>query len=337
MDSLQQAQIFRAQAALNAAMTDLPAKRKQKDAALEIARSLMLQQKQGMIRQAFESLAGHPNDLLQKAAVSAMSYNAEPFQDATVQGLMRAYLETIAPRSGLDAIKQYALPILAGNRSVMTGSGFLGDATIEGQLKVVRKPSMTLGNIEPAKTVALIVLTKEFAMTGGDEVLRTLDNEMSKALVAAINGAIYDKFNDSNALSLPTTGDVLGDLRAGMQAAGASAGYIALVPPGVTADLALRAEALPTFTVNGGEFRPGLHVVTADNAAGIMVVPASRCAVFDGGLQLRPSGEASVEMSDTPDGNGELVSLWQTGAVGLLVERSWHLAGKPACVLVEGS
>lgn len=337
MDSLQQAMIHRAAGLLQSASGDLPAKRKQKSAALELARSLMLQQKQGMVRQAFEAFRDHPNDLLQKAAVSAMSYNAEPFEDATVRGLMNSYVESIAPLSGLDAIKQYARPIPAGSRSVTIGSGFTADATVEGALKVIRRPSFGLGDVTPHKTIALLVLTKEFALAGGDAALAVLDNEMAKAITTAINGAIFDHFNDSSALILPTTGDLLEDMRLGMRSAGPSAGYVAVVPPGVTADLALRQEAGPNFSMNGGEFRPGLHIVTADNATGIMVIPASRCAVFDGGLELRPSGEASVEMSDSPTGNGELVSLWQSGSVGLLAERQWHVAGDAQVAIVEGS
>lgn len=338
MDSLQQAMIFRAQGALQAAVSDLPNKRKQKAAFLEIARSLMLQQKQGMTRQAFEAFSHSDNPLLQKAAVSAMSYNAEPFQDATIRGLMAAYIdESVAQLSGLDALKIYARPILAGSRSVTIGSGFSADSTVEGAPKVVRRPSLTLGDVAPHKTVALIVLTREFALAGGDEALAVLDSEMSKSLTAAINSAIYDKFNDSSALSLPTTGDVLEDLRHAVRSAGPSAGYVAVVPPGVTADLALRPEAGPSFTMTGGEFRPGLHVVSADSAEGVMVIPASRCAIFDGGLELRPSGEASVEMSDTPDGNGGLISLWQSGSVGLLAERQWHIGGDAQVCIVEGS
>ena len=337
MDSLQQAMIFRAQGALNAAMGDLPNRRKQKSAALEIAKSLMLQPRAGMVRQAFEAFRDSADPLLQKAAVSAMSYNAEPFEDATVRGLMNSYVESIAPLSGLDALKIYARPIPAGSRSVTIGSGFTADASAEGAPKVIRKPSFGLGDVTPHKTVAMVVLTREFMLAGGDAALAVLDSEMAKSITTAINSAIYDHFDGSNALVLPTTGDVLEDMRLGMRSAGPSAGYVAVVPPGVTGDLALRAEAGPTFTVNGGEFRPGLHVVTADNATGIMVIPASRCALYDNGLELRPSGEASVEMSDTPDGNGELVSLWQSGSVGLLAERQWHIGGDAQVAIVEGS
>lgn len=337
MDALEQAMALRAAGALQALTGNLPATRKQKAAFLQVARSMALQTKQGMTRQAFEVFSDSDNPLLKKAAVSAMSYNEEPFETETVRGLMNSYIESIAQLSALDAIKQYAMPIPAGSRHVMTGSGFVGDATVEGALKVVRKPSFGLGDVTPAKTIALIVLTKEFMLAGGDAALAVLDSEMAKSITAAINSAIFDRFNDSNALSLPTTGDPLEDMRLGMRSAGPSAGYVAVVPPGVTADLALRQEAGPTFTVSGGEFRPGLHIVTADNATGVMVVPASRLGVYDGGLELRPSGEASVEMSDSPTGDGTLVSLWQSGSVGLLAERQWHIGGDAQVAIVEGS
>lgn len=337
MDSLQQAMIFRAQGALQAAMGDLPTTRKQKAAFLQIARSMALQTKQGMTRQAFEVFRDSDDPLLQKAAVSAMSYNEEPFETETVRGLMRAYVESNAHLSALDALKIHAAPIPAGSRHVLTASGFTADAVAESALKVVRRPSFGLGDVEPHKTVAMIVLTKEFVMAGGDEALDLLDRELSKAITTAINSAIFDRFNDSNVLSLPTSGDLLEDMRLGMRSAGPSAGYLALVPPGICADLALRPEAGPTFTVSGGEFRPGLHIVTADNATGIMVIPASRLGVYDGGLELRPSGEASVEMSDDPQGAGELVSLWQSGSAGLLAERQWHIGGDAQVCIVEGS
>lgn len=337
MDSLQQAMIHRALGLIQSAHGDLPNKRKQKNAFLEIARSMALQQHAGQQRKAIEAFRDSDNPLLQKAAVGASAYNQEPFEGETVRGLMAAYIESIAQLSALDAIKQYAMPIPAGSRSVLTASGFVGDAAAESALKVVRRPSFGLGDVEPHKTVALIVLTKEFMLAGGDAALAVLDNEMQKALTTAINSAIYDHFDNSNALILPTTGDLLEDMRLAVQTAGPSAGYLAIVPPGVTADLALRQEAGPTFSMSGGEFRPGLHIVTADNANGIMVIPASRLGVFDGGLELRPSGEASIEMSDTPDGNGELVSLWQSGSVGLLAERSWHIGGDAQVCLVEGS
>lgn len=338
MDSFQQAQIYRGLGLIQSASGDLPNKRQQKAAFLEIARSMALQQHAGQQRNAIEVFRDHPNDLLQKAAVSAMSYNAEPFEGETVRGLMAAYLESVAQLSGLDALKQYARPILAGSRHVMIGSGFTADAATEGTPKVVRSPSMTLGDIEPHKSIALIVATKELMMTGGDEALALLDREMSKSITTAINSAIYDHFDDSNVeVIYGGNEDALADMRLAIRSVAPSDGYVVIVPQGVCADLALRPEAGPNFSMNGGEFRPGLHIVEASPVENrMMVIPASRCAVYDNGLELRPSGEAAVEMSDDPQGTGELVSLWQSGSVGLLAERSWHIGGDAVACIVEG-
>ena len=337
MDALEQAMAMRAAGALQALTGDLPNKRQQKAAVLEIAKSMALQQHAGQQRNAIEAFRDHPNQLLAKAAVGASAYNQEPFQDSTVRGLMASYTESIAQLSALDMLKQYATPIPASSRHAMVAAGFVADAATEAALKVVRQPTFNLLDVELKKTIALIVLTREYLMTGGDEALSMLDSGLRKALIAAINGALFDYFNDSNALSLPTTGDALEDLRLAIRSAGPSEGFVALVPPGVTADLALRTEALPGFSVQGGEFRPGVHICTADNATGIMAVPASRTAIYDGGLELRPSGEASVEMSDSPTGSGEMVSLWQCGSVGLLAERQWHIGGDAQVCIVEGS
>lgn len=338
MDALEQAMALRAAGAMQALTGDLPNRRKQKAAFLEIARSMALQQHAGQQRKAIEVFRDSDNPLLQKAAVSAMSYNAEPFEGETVRGLMAGYIESIAQLSALDALKIYARPILAGSRHVMTGSGFVGDATVEGAPKVVRSPSMTLGDIEPHKSIALIVATKELMMTGGDEALALLDREMSKSITTAINSAIYDHFDDSNAeVIYGGNEDALADMRLAIRSAGPSAGYLAIVPPGICADLALRPEAGPSFTMSGGEYRPGLHVVEGSPVENrMMVIPASRCAVYDNGLELRPSGEASVEMSDDPQGAGEMVSLWQSGSVGLLAERQWHIGGDAQVAIVEG-
>ena len=338
MDSFQQAQIYRGLGLIQSATSDLPTEHQQKAAFLQIARSMALQQHAGEQRKAIEAFRDSDNPLLQKAAVSAMSYNAEPFQDSTVRGLMAGYIESIAQLSALDMLKQYARPIMAGSRHTMIGSGFVADATVEGAPKVVRRPSLTLGDVEPHKTVALIVATRELMMTGGDEALAMLDSEMSKSITRAINQAIYAHFDDSNAeVIYGGNEDALADMRLAIRSAGPSDGYVVIVPPGVCADLALRPEAGPNFSMNGGEYRPGLHIVEGSPVENrMMVIPASRTAVFDGGLELRPSGEAAVEMSDDPQGAGEMVSLWQSGSVGLLAERQWHIGGDAQVAIVEG-
>jgi len=73
----------------------------------------------------------------------------------------------------------------------------------------------------------------------------------------------------------------------------------------------------------------------------VTMVDASRvCIAFDS-LQVRQSGEATVEMQDDFDSNAgtELVPLWQNDAVGLLVEQfiNWKLLDKSCCRVLTGA
>ena len=335
MHPLEHAQIVRAQAALQAAVSDLPNKRKAADGFLEIAKEIMLQPRAGMTRVAFESLAGHENPYVSKA-VGAVSYNQEPFDTAEVRSMTDAYLETLAETCLLDALAPLVPVLPAGSRNALLASGSAGGAT-EGGLKIVTKPTLTRTDAEPSKAAAVVAMSKEFLMTGGDQAKKMVKTEMSTALSKTVNRMLLDDLIDSNTVTLPPSGDAVADLKAALAAAGGAAAYVVATPFSVAAALALSVENRGGMGVRGGAFTSDVHVVATDEIDGMLIIPCRDMAIFDNKMELHPSGEAAIEMSDSPTGDGTLVSLWQTGAVGLLVERSWHLAGKPACVLVEGS
>lgn len=335
MDSLQHAQIIRAQGALNAAMGDMPNKRKAADGFIEVAKEIMLQPRAGMTRTAFENLAGHANECVSKA-VGAISYREEIFATAEVKAMVDAYLETLAETCILDALALFVPTLNVSTRNALLASGTAGGAT-EGGMKVVTKPTLTRTDVEPSKAAAIVAMGKEFLMTGGDPAKKMVETEMSTALSKTVNQMLVDDLIDSNTVTLPPSGDAVADLKAALAAAGGAAAYVVAASSGVAAALALSVENKGGMGVRGGAFTSDVHVVATDEIDGMLLIPCASMAIFDSKLELRPSGEAAIEMSDDPQGDGTLVSLWQTGAVGLLVERSWHLAGKPTCVLVEGS
>lgn len=335
MDSLQQAMIFRAQGALQAAVSDLPNRRKAAAGFIEVAKEIMLQPRAGMTRRAFESLAGHENPYVAKA-VGAISYREEIFETTEVKAMVDAYLETLAETCLLDALGQFVPKLNISTRNALLASGSAGSAT-EGGMKVVTKPTLTRADVEPSKAAAIVAMGREFLMTGGDAALGMVKTEMSTAISKTVNQMLVDQLVDSNTATIAASGDAVADLKAGLAAAGGASAYVVAASSGVAAALALSVENRGGMGVRGGAFTSDVHVVATDEVDGMLIIPCRDLAILDSKLELHPSGEASIEMSDTPDGNGELVSLWQTGAVGLLVERQWHLAGKPACVLVEGS
>ncbi|WP_374328686.1 hypothetical protein [Azonexus sp.] len=320
---------------MQAAVSDLPNRRKAAAGFIEVAKEIMLQPRAGMTRRAFESLAGHENPYVAKA-VGAISYREEIFDTAEVKAMVDAYLETLAETCLLDALALFVPTLNVSTRNAMLASGSAGSAT-EGGMKIVTKPTLTRTDAEPSKAAAIVAMSKEFLTLGGDAALGMVKTEMSTAISKTVNQMLVAQLIDSNTVAIPASGDAVADLKAGIAAAGGAAGYVIAAASGVAAALALSVENRGGMGVRGGAFTTDVHVVATDEVDGMMVIPCRDLAIFDSKLELHPSGEAAIEMSDSPTGDGTLVSLFQTGSVGLLAERSWHIGGDAVAVIVEGS
>lgn len=340
MDSLQQAQIFRGLGLIQSASGDLPNRRKAAAGFLEVAKEIMLETDPRRQRAAVESLSASDNPFVSKAATAARNYGEElNGADGPLRAMADAWIASIPEQSALDVIARFGIVLPPGTRRVTLAAGDVADQTAEGFPIAVRRPGLSGGDVAMTKSTALTVMTKEFALTGGDAVLALIDKEMGASITRAVNRGVAEHFTDSNAITTPTTGDVLGDLRTGLQAAGPSQGYVVIAAAGLVADLACRADAGPNFGIRGGEFKRGVWVCAIDDdSQPLLIIPASRCAVYDAGLEVRPAGHASVQMSDSPTGAAaEMVNLFQTGSVAVLAERQWHIGGDAVAVIVEGS
>lgn len=277
----------------------------------------------------------------------AASGTAGEFANDAGENLTRVWLASIADYSLLDSIAVYSQPFPPGVSRVMIASGFTADPVAEGGAKAVRHLNASIGDIELAKTAALLVLTMELVNAGGPALLARFEYELQQAVTRGSNLAVLSTLagmaGSAATLQIATTGDALADLRAGVSAAPSSMGYVVAGDPALVRDLALRTEAPSGFTLRGGEFRPGLRVVAVEEHNGLTVIPCSRLALFDAGLELRSARHATVEMADPPTHDSttptgaQLVNLWQTNNLGLLAERSFHIAGDVELVEVAGS
>lgn len=103
---------------------------------------------------------------------------------------------------------------------------------------------------------------------------------------------------------------------------------------------ALGQPAFPQMTMNGGTFF-GMPVVVSELAKqNIVLVNASDILLADDGqVVLDASSEASVEMSDDPDGSTSLVSLWQNNMLGIRAERfiNWKRRREEAVSMITGA
>lgn len=282
-----------------------------------------------------------------KSAVSASAHGeiVPPGSD-----LAAHWLASIAPSSLLDSMARHILTLPPSVHRVMLASGYLATGVAQGAMKVTHRLGITQGDVEPAKVATMIVATQEMMKAGGDVFLRLLEREMAAAITRAGNASVLSviaALAGSDSIIVSPTGDPLGDLRAALQASEASSAYAIAAEPGIVQALATYTEAGPDFTIRGGTFRPGVEVVPVEGVNGLTAIPLDRLAMWGGALQLSQSREALVIMDDAPTGNSTtptgmnpaqaMVSLFQTGSVGLLAERQYHLAGEVTLVHVSGT
>lgn len=327
MDPIQFAHLSRAQSALGRAMTNTTAAENAE--AFKAAAWAILKADAGGAAQA---LRNSNNPIVAKAAAHS-TLNPE-WQEGAAE-LARDYLASIAPFSIIDALKRYARVLPVQSHRVMIASDAVGDLAAEGAPKPVKRLSLSMGDVEPTKALGIVVLTQELANAAGPEGRQMFEAELAASVAQASNASILGVLVNSGTLSTPGTGDPLADLRAGLQMAGPSHGYVVAAPSGHVVDLATRVENRGGMGVRGGTFVPGVEIVAIDDASAITVIPASRVAIWDGGLELRSAEHASLDMRDTPESPAQTVSLWQTNCLGLLLERRWHLAQADDVVIVE--
>jgi hypothetical protein len=269
------------------------------------------------------------DELVVKAAAE---YIGDDLWDGpAAQALAASFIESIASFSLLDAIKRYARTIPPNLGNVLVATGTSAGTVDEAAPKVVRSLGADIVTIEPLKAAALIVLTVELARLTGTALF---ERELVEGVAKATNAAVLGLLAGSGTTIVTGTADPLANLRAGIRAAGPSAGYVVAAPSGDAAALATYTENRGGMTVRGGTFSPGVEVVAVDDATAFTIVPASRLAITDFGLHLAPTREASVDMRDSPESPAQHVSLFQTNCVGLLVERLFKIGGDTSGVVI---
>lgn len=236
----------------------------------------------------------------------------------------------------IDAALRYAMIVPPTASRVLSASGYVGNAVAEGTPKVVHSIALFMDALEPVKAQSIIVLTDELMRASGNAARRLFEIEMRKAVTRADNAAFMGQITGSDTVALASTGDALADLRLGLRNADPSAGYVVAASPAIAADLSTRVENRG-MTPRGGEFSPGVSVVTIDDLTGLRVIPASRLVLQDFGLEFRPSRDATVNMSPNPVTPSQLVSLFQLNLLGLLAERTIKMSALGVSIVSVGA
>lgn len=268
-------------------------------------------------------------------AATAHTTLSEMWQAPEVQELFAGFIASVPEPDLLAAIAKYAteLPKVMGR--VLIASGASGNVVAEGFPKLVKNIDLSLGGeTEFFKSCAAVVVSSELLGVADDAGRRAFETELTNAVVRACNAAALATLVDSGTTQVSAGTDPLASLRTGIRAAGPSAGYVVTAPAADVAELALSEANRGGMAIRGGTFIPGVEIIAQDDASVMTVIPASRLQYWNGGFELRPTGHATVDMSDTPEAAGEKVSLWQTNCFGLLVERYWRISGDTSGVVV---
>lgn len=331
MDSLQHAQLVRASSALNAALSSTaPHVIKAKATAFVEAAAILMRARQD--DHALSMLKGSQNTDVARAFAETID---DLWGGPEAQELAASYLASIAEGSLLDQIARYAVRLDLQQRSGIVASGLVANMATEGAPRVVQNLDLSkLLTGEPVMSVAMVVMTTELMRFGGGPGRTLFEAELRKAVTRAMNASVLTTLNTTSAPVVTGTGDPLADLRAGLQAAPPSEGYVVAAGTAYATDLATRVENRGGMGIRGGTFVPGVEIVAVDSITGLRIIPASHCALLDAGLRVTASGEASVDMSDSPTSPSQHVSLYQTSSLGLMAQREFLLASTEDAVIV---
>lgn len=266
------------------------------------------------------------NELVAKAA--AHTTLNEIWADPEAQLLAASFIGSVAEPDLLSAIGKYARVVSPGFGRALIATGATGDTKAEGAPRVVKNLDLNVGLHDGMhQSSATIVVSQELLRATGEAGRSMFEQELVKALIRACNDAVIASLTDTSTITATAGADPLASLRAGIRAAGASSGYVIAMDAGDCGWLATHEANRGGMGVRGGTFVPGVEVVAIDDLSAMYVLPASRLAVFTGGIEMHPAGHASVNMADSPTSPSQLVSLWQANCVGLMVSRFWRLDG----------
>jgi HK97 family phage major capsid protein len=305
-------------------------------------------------------MAGGGHDLsrntlatLQKAAAGAGTLSS--FSDYSV--IAQGFVNSLANFSAFDGMLSAMTPLPVGTGTVGAVSvGASAYSVGEGSAKQISRLTITNQQAVPTKAHALIVITDELARSPLVAASQLLQRELQMAVGIATDAKFIDVITSgvSTATSVGATAEaVLTDIAALLQQVTLGQGSrpfiitTSLVAKmwstlGVTGTTGQRA--FPEMGPMGGSIC-GIPVLVSDGllAGTVMLVDASGIGAGSADLALFENREGALQMDSAPDSpptaSTNLVSLWQSNLVGLMVER-WFVAVKlrsDAVALVNNS
>lgn len=306
----------------------------------------------------------------QKAAVPAASTGSATWAGNLILdggGYFADFVEYSRARSVMGQVSDRLRRLPFDTQVLVQASAGVGKWTAEGDAKPLTQWTYTKAKLVPLKVAAIAAATQEMlkrASVAADTLIR---DELTRAVNSAVDGTFVSAAaavtgespagirNGISALTLTGDGTVAGircDIAAFLkELAGDNlsvSGAFWIMPELVAIDLSLATNevgtpAFPGITPTGGTLA-GLPVFTSQTVATNVVMLVKGDEIFlgdEGGIEVRISDQASLEMDNAPTQSSigtptatTTVSMFQTNSVAFLVERylNWQLRRAGAVV-----
>jgi hypothetical protein len=256
-----------------------------------------------------------------KAAVSAGTVGAV---GPTVTELLRSFIATSRYPGAFDRVLAGAFRVPLTTRRVSIFTSVSASAVNEGAGKPVRRLQLSSTDFSPTKTTAQIVMSKELVLALTNEGLNSLARELRASVIIGSDTALLSALSgsESEAMGANSWSGFLDDLGEALRLLqlGAGSRVVAVVTSENMKAIAMAALAngVTTLGWDGGVTGSVEFVISeAQTADRLTLVDASALAIADGGVDLRSSTQATLQMDDAPSGESttptasNLVSLFQ--------------------------
>ncbi|WP_221179825.1 phage major capsid protein [Salinisphaera orenii] len=280
--------------------------------------------------------------IMTKAAVNPQTSDNGLVTESGVYGDFVAYL---MPRTIVGNLPMRSVPF----RVPLIAQDSIGSANWvgEGSPKPATSQGFSQTSLDPLKVASIAVASMELLRDSSPAADALIRDSLVDALRMQIDTSFIDPSNGGTANVKPAsiTDGVTGIAASGTDAEALRTDMKAVFSQFITNNrnvsgcswvmdgstalaISLMTNTLgqpefPGIGMNGGTLG-GLPVVVSEyvTAGDIYLVDADNIYwATDGGIELSMSDQASIEMNDSPDGTGSLVSLWQNNLSAFRVEQ----------------
>lgn len=298
-----------------------------------------------------------------KAAVAAGTLDNDLWAGnlAEAQGAQLEFLEVVRPMTIAGKLANLRrVPVRAPVAAQSTGA--IAYWVGQGKAKPVTSAAFNRRRLDPTKVAGLVVISDELA-TFGTEAEIVLRDDLARASALATDSAFIDPANAGaagerpaaitiGATSIASAGSTADDIRTDVEAAIAAftgslttAAWITHPRAAVAMGLRLGAAGVANDLGALGGTLGGLPVVTSEavpfesDGTILVLVDAAGILHAEDGIRTLRYTQTAIAMTDTPgEGPQQMVSLWQTNSIALLVERTinWEVGRAGSVVVVTG-